>query len=103
MLSTKSLIFLHELVCHYIVIKGKGQNLLKMKLSSQGQGKDKRLLELVGSMRHFCIFLKFLFKGLFHPACLARTISWFAFVVAIFMSHENGDNKGQLKGDTCKA
>ena len=29
-------------------------------------------------------------KGLFHPACLARVVSWFAFVVAIFMGHENG-------------
>ena len=23
-------------------------------------------------------------KGLFHPACLARVVSWLAFVVAIF-------------------
>ena len=42
-------------------------------------------------------------KGLFHPACLARAISWLAFVVAIFMGHENGDNKGQLTDGTCKA
>ena len=26
-------------------------------------------------------------KGLFHPACHARVVSWFAFVVAIFMGH----------------
>ena len=29
-------------------------------------------------------------KGLFHPACLAHIVSWFAFVVTIFMGHENG-------------
>ena len=34
-------------------------------------------------------------KGLYHPACLARAVSWLAFVVAIFMGHENGNNKGQ--------
>ena len=32
-------------------------------------------------------------KGLFHPACLARVVSWNAFVVAIFMAHENGDKQ----------
>ena len=32
----------------------------------------------------------FQLKGLFHPACLARVVSWFAFVFAIFMAHENG-------------
>ena len=32
-------------------------------------------------------------KGLFHPACLAHVVSWFAFVVAIFMAHENGDKQ----------
>ena len=30
-------------------------------------------------------------KGLFHPACLARVVSWIAFVVATFMGLENGD------------
>ena len=30
-------------------------------------------------------------KGLFHPACLASVVSWFASVVAIFMAHKNGD------------
>ena len=39
-------------------------------------------------------------KGLFHPACLARVVFWFAFVVAIFMAHENA--KGQPKDDTYK-
>ena len=29
-------------------------------------------------------------KGLFHPACFARVVSWFAFVVAIFMAHVQG-------------
>ena len=32
-----------------------------------------------------------LLKGLFHPAFLARVVSWFAFVVAIFMAHDTGD------------
>ena len=27
-------------------------------------------------------------EGLCHPACLARVVSWFAFVAAIFMAHE---------------
>ena len=36
-------------------------------------------------------------KGLFHPACLARVVPWFAFVVAIFMGHENGDKQRLAK------
>ena len=36
-------------------------------------------------------------KGLFHPACLARVVSWFAFVVAIFMGHENGGKQKPTK------
>ena len=36
-------------------------------------------------------------KRLFHPACLARVVSWFAFVVAIFMAHENGDKQRPAK------
>ena len=36
-------------------------------------------------------------KALFHPACLARVVSWFAFVVAIFMGHENGDKQRETK------
>ena len=36
-------------------------------------------------------------KGLFHPACRARVVSWFAFVVAIFMGHENGDKQRLAK------
>ena len=32
-------------------------------------------------------------KALIQPACFAGVISWLAFVVAIFMAHENGDNK----------
>ena len=36
-------------------------------------------------------------KALFHPACLARVVSWFAFVVAIFMAHENGDKQRETK------
>ena len=48
-----------------------------------------------------CAMFKHL-KGLFHPACLARAVSWLAFVVAIFMAHENDDNKGQRGDRTCK-
>ena len=36
-------------------------------------------------------------KGLHHPACLARVLSWFAFVVAIVMAHENGDKQRLAK------
>ena len=36
-------------------------------------------------------------KGLFHPVCRARVVSWFAFVVAIFMAHENGDKQRLAK------
>ena len=36
-------------------------------------------------------------KGLFHPAFLARVVSSLAFVVTIFMDHENGDNKRQQR------
>ena len=41
-------------------------------------------------------------KGLFHPAFLPCAVSWLAFVVAIFMGHEKGDNKGQPRDDACK-
>ena len=34
-----------------------------------------------------------LLKALFHSACLARVVSWFAFVVAILMGHEKAKNK----------
>ena len=36
-------------------------------------------------------------KGLFHPAYLARVVSWFAFVVAVFMAYENGDKQRPAK------
>ena len=42
-----------------------------------------------------CLLL--ILKGLFHPACLARVVSWFAVVVAIFMGHENGDKQRPVK------
>ena len=45
---------------------------------------------------------KLVLTGLFGPALLARVVSWLAFVVAILMAHENGDNKGQVRDDTCK-
>ena len=38
-----------------------------------------------------------LLKGMFHPAVLARVVSWFPFVVAIFMGHENGGKQGLAK------
>ena len=43
------------------------------------------------------IVINSLLKGLFHPAFLSRVISSLAFVVAIFMAHQNGDNKGETK------
>ena len=44
-----------------------------------------------------------LLKALIQPAYLARVASWLAFVVAIFMVHENGDNKGQPRDGASKA
>ena len=41
---------------------------------------------------------EWLLKCLFHPAFLAHVLSWLAFVVAIFMAHENGDKQRQTKG-----
>ena len=43
------------------------------------------------------IGLKDSLKGLFHPAFLARVVSLLAFVVAIFMGHENGDKQRPAK------
>ena len=40
---------------------------------------------------------RFYLKGLFHPPCLARVVSLFASVAAIFMVHENGDGQRQAK------
>ena len=42
-------------------------------------------------------------KALIQPSCLARVISWLTVVLAIFMAHENDDNKGQARDDMCKA
>eukprot|EP00112_Aurelia_sp_Birch-Aquarium-sp1_P007820 Seg1853.12 transcript_id=Seg1853.12/GoldUCD/mRNA.D3Y31 product="hypothetical protein" protein_id=Seg1853.12/GoldUCD/D3Y31 len=42
-------------------------------------------------------------KGLFQAACLAQSISWWAFDAATSMAHENSDNKGQPRDGTCKA
>ena len=36
-------------------------------------------------------------KGLFHPAYIARVVSWFALVVAICMAQENGDKQRPTK------
>ena len=37
------------------------------------------------------------FKALIQTAYLALVASWLAFVVIIFMAHENGENKGQQR------
>ena len=42
-------------------------------------------------------------KALIQPSCLARVFSWLTFVVVFFMGHENGENKGRPRDDTCKA
>ena len=49
-----------------------------------------------------CSFSTFL-KALIQPSCLARVFSWLTFVVVVFMGHENGENKGRPRDDTCKA
>ena len=36
-------------------------------------------------------------KGLFHTACLACVVSWFAFVIAIFMANKIGDKQMPAK------
>ena len=36
-------------------------------------------------------------KDLCHPACITRVISWFAFIVTIFMAHKNGDKQWPAK------
>ena len=41
-------------------------------------------------------------EGLFHLACLARVVSRLALVFAIFMAHENEENKGNLGDSKCK-
>ena len=46
---------------------------------------------------YVCIHFTLCLKGLFHPACLERVVPWFAFVVAIFMGHENGDKQRPAK------
>ena len=53
------------------------------------------VLQVVFGLRH--IKGKIL-GGLFRPACLARVVSWFAIVVAIFMAHESGDKRGPAGG-----
>ena len=55
------------------------------------------------TMVELWIMLKFLLKGLFHPGCLARVVSLFAFVAAISWSTKMATNKGKPRDDTCKA
>ena len=54
------------------------------------------------SMSKKLLFNDFDIKDLFHPALLAHVLSWLAFVVAIFMGHAKGDNKGKPGSDTCR-
>ena len=42
-------------------------------------------------------------KALIQPAYYALVISWLACVVTIFMVHEIGHNKGQVRDGTSKA
>ena len=56
-----------------------------------------RLHFLIPSWVHQ-IIKKIFLGGLFRPACLARVVSWFAIVVAIFMAHESGDKRGPAGG-----
>ena len=39
---------------------------------------------------------KVILKGLFHPACLAHVVTWFAFVIAIFMVYDLDTTKEEL-------
>ena len=55
------------------------------------------------SDRPILVKLASIIKGLFHPGCIARAVSWVAIVIAIFVAHENGDNKSQLKNYKCNA
>ena len=48
------------------------------------------------------VFVEQGLKGLFHPACLARVVSWFAFVVTIFMAHESVDKQRPVRRPTVK-
>ena len=58
-------------------------------------------LSVYHSSKIFRKWIKFL-KGLFHPSCLSRAVSWLVFVVAIFMGHKNSDDKGKPRDDTWK-
>ena len=67
------------------------------KRSSMRRGLRGRNFCKLGKTRNFGIS-----KVPIQPACFPGAISWLAFVVAIFMARENGDSKGQARGDTCK-
>ena len=62
----------------------------------------KTLLSRYRSKHEFPLCLKGLFQWL-HLACLPRAMSLLTFIVAVFMTCENGDNKGQPRDITCKA
>ena len=57
----------------------------------------------IGCLREFLRLVpeplknEWMLKGLFRTAFLARVVFWFAFVVAIFMGHENGDKQRPTK------
>ena len=63
---------------------------------------DGKLIEDNGFIPVSLYTVKALLKGSFHPAFLARVTSSLAFVVAIFMGHDNGDNKGLPRDDMGK-
>ena len=65
------------------------------------RGKSKRLSLIVSRTNAFTkrkrIRVDGALKGFFHPGCLARVVSLFASVSAIFMVHGNGDEQRQAK------
>ena len=58
---------------------------------------DECVTERVFGYSTFFLVTGELLKDLFHPACLTRVVSWLAFVVAIFIGHENGDKQRLAK------
>ena len=65
--------------------------------------KYNRLYFQLGLGQLLTMSIAFTFKCLFHPASLKRVVSWLAFVIAIFMAHENDHNKSKTGYGTCKA
>ena len=62
------------------------------------------LLSNVPHLKNKTLYIsKMLLKALIQLAYLARVTSLLAVVVAIFLGHENGDNKGQPRDGARKA